>query len=507
MEKIKENELKNQEKCKEHPLEIGSHFCLKCNEIICTKCRITHKNLGHQVETCEDAATDFINEQKGASQKINEEKNHEELIVKQFFIKATIKFRELIKKFEKELQLSFKKYATKKFEKNNESQKNNYLNKLYINKKYKEICIYYANKKGVNENKNEMAKDYEKIYIDKLIFSKLDWELQNFVDSFKNIQKEFENQIRKTNNEGESSENKEENKDIVKKEIKKQAKKEGKKSNYKAINPEVIENALYIRMIEAEGPTLDLQYWSMKQNDLIAISEALKENQKIINLDISGYYYGYKGIQAIAEAIQLNPDFNELIATLPNIEPIGVGAITDIICVSNSISKIDFSQTHIGDEIAAKIAHSLKTNHTLTWLSLRVTYIKIKGVLFIAEALKENDTLQYLDIGQLDIKDEGAAKIGESLKINKALKHLDISYGQICEFGEIEIANSLKINNTLKELYMYGNWLNYTVLEKFIEALCLNKSLILLSILTQNEKYLAGFEFIKLYKTKDFKIN
>jgi len=116
--------------------------------------------------------------------------------------------------------------------------------------------------------------------------------------------------------------------------------------------------------------------------------------------------------------------------------------------------KIYLGNNRITD--VSKIGEALKTNNTLTWLSLSDN--QITDVSKIGEALKTNKTLTTLYLGFNQITD--VSKIAEALKTNKTLTTLGLFRNQITDVSKIEEA--LKTNTTLTELNLRNNRITET---------------------------------------------
>jgi hypothetical protein len=178
--------------------------------------------------------------------------------------------------------------------------------------------------------------------------------------------------------------------------------------------------------------------------------------------------------------------------------------------INTTLLELDLSYMQIDEVfgIFKLIKEALKTNKTLTKLSLHGNRLCDYGGFTIAEALKHNNTLKTLDLTDTHIKEQGTKAIGKTLEINKtltklsyafnccytegakaiaiALKHnttlitLDLSYSSIDTYAVITIAEALKTNTTLTLLDFRSHYSEDTGAKAIAEAVKINTTLTLL---------------------------
>ena len=162
---------------------------------------------------------------------------------------------------------------------------------------------------------------------------------------------------------------------------------------------------------------------------ILAISNILKANTTLRELNISHNAIRADGVKNISEALQLN-------------------AIVQI---------LDVSSNSISDDGAVTISDYLKTNTTLIKLNLSGNSVTDYGTKQIAEASQLHKTLQVLDISQNKISDDGAIYISDCLKNNKTLQQLNISKNWISKEGVMRIVVACTKNRTLHKLVCTHN--------------------------------------------------
>ena len=171
--------------------------------------------------------------------------------------------------------------------------------------------------------------------------------------------------------------------------------------------------------------------WSFKEYDpdhlVMCLSECLKEDDTLQELDLVNKEITSEGARLIAEAIKVN----------------------------KTLKKLGISFNSISDDGATAISDGLKSNNSLQELHMEYSKISNKGAKRIAEAIKVNTTLKILNIKGNTISDDGVVAISDSLKSNNSLQELDMSYNNITSEGAKKIAEAIKVNTTLHTLHLY----------------------------------------------------
>eukprot|EP01125_Pyxidicula_operculata_P017669 TRINITY_DN6224_c0_g1_i1.p1 TRINITY_DN6224_c0_g1~~TRINITY_DN6224_c0_g1_i1.p1 ORF type:complete len:155 (+),score=29.84 TRINITY_DN6224_c0_g1_i1:66-530(+) len=120
-------------------------------------------------------------------------------------------------------------------------------------------------------------------------------------------------------------------------------------------------------------------------------------------LDVSGYELGDEDAKHISELVSESLKSNSV------------------------LTQLNLRAFYLGEEGAKRISESLKSNTTLTGLVLDGDDINKEGARHISEYLKSNSTLTQLGIQSNTIGVEGVKHISESLlKSNSTLMKLDL---------------------------------------------------------------------------------
>ncbi|GJQ14896.1 hypothetical protein GpartN1_g6687.t1 [Galdieria partita] len=226
------------------------------------------------------------------------------------------------------------------------------------------------------------------------------------------------------------------------------------------------------------------------------LSEALKANDTLTRLDIGGNTFSgntitSEGAKYLSEALKENDTLTRLNLHNNNITSEVVQYLSEALKENHTLAKLDISRNNITSEGAKCLSEALKENQTLTELYIDVNNITSEGAKYLSEALKENDTLTRLDIGGNNITSEGAQYLSEALKENDTLTRLDIggntfSGNTITSEGAQYLSEALKENDTLTELNIAWNTITSEGAKYLSEALKENDTLTRLDIDNNN---------------------
>lgn len=136
-----------------------------------------------------------------------------------------------------------------------------------------------------------------------------------------------------------------------------------------------------------------------------------------------------------------------------------------------SLKDVNFHTLTIDDEIAKRIATSLKNNTYAKRLKIDTNYIGFEGGQAFVDMLKENKTLEKLDFAKNRIGDEGALLLLKAFYESSSLIELDLSSNIITTEGakkiEAYLIELLKTDfNTQKKF-----WLGFSVGEEILKLM------------------------------------
>ena len=222
---------------------------------------------------------------------------------------------------------------------------------------------------------------------------------------------------------------------------------------------------------------LDISHNSISDDGAAAISDGLKYNILLQELNMSYIKITSEGAKMIGEAIKVNKTLQKLDIHGNSISDDGAAAISDGLKYNISLQELNMSYIKITSEGAKMIGEAIKVNKTLQKLDIHKNSISDDGAAAISDGLKYNISLQELNMSCIKITSEGAKMIGEAIKVNKTLQKLDIHENSISVDGAAAISDGLKCNISLQELNMSYNKITSEGAKFIAEAIKVNTTL------------------------------
>ena len=218
--------------------------------------------------------------------------------------------------------------------------------------------------------------------------------------------------------------------------------------------------------------------WSFKDYDpdriVICLSECLKEDDKLLELNMSKNKIISGRESKIIEAIKINETLQNLDVSLTNVHE---DFICEFLKISKSFKELNMSKTKITHEGTKKIAQAIQVSTTPQKLDLSLNNISNDGAYFISDGLMVNKSLKELNMSKTAITNEGAKMIAQAIKVNTTLEKLDLSFNMLSNGGANFISNSLKNNQSLRELNMSGIRITHVGAKIVAEAIQVNTTL------------------------------
>ena len=211
---------------------------------------------------------------------------------------------------------------------------------------------------------------------------------------------------------------------------------------------------------------IEKNLWSIKDHDpdhiVTLLSDCLKKNDTLLELNLYGKKVTNKGAKEIGEAIQVNTTLQKLYIHVNTISDDGAAAISDGLKSNNSLQALYMSNNKITSEGAKKVGEAIKVNTTLQQLYVHVNTISDDGAAAISDGLKSNNSLQVLHMDSNNITNEGAKRIAEAIKVNTTLHTLHIRQRNIYDAlsFNMTVLTAVYHNNTLMKLWLpivYGD--------------------------------------------------
>ncbi|KAF9538055.1 hypothetical protein EC957_007269 [Mortierella hygrophila] len=201
--------------------------------------------------------------------------------------------------------------------------------------------------------------------------------------------------------------------------------------------------------------TMDWDY-ECTRNDLEELEDAIKKSRvSILRLDLRRFRTSL-GSKLLTTSAQFGALFR--LQELSNMRIIHILISSELVKLlsfqpkkTSHLFKLSFEVATgtFGKKEFGILVEALKTNSTLTILSLRSNSIGDNGAQALSEALKTNSTLATLNFRRNSIGGKGAQALFEALKINSTLTTLDLELNSIGSTGAQALSEALKINSTV----------------------------------------------------------
>ena len=237
-----------------------------------------------------------------------------------------------------------------------------------------------------------------------------------------------------------------------------------------------------IEAIAINKTLLKLDASLTKMQDESYISDCLKINKSLKELNMSKNEITSNGVKEIATAIRVNTILEKLNLSCNEISDDGVNFISDGLKNNNSLKEVNISRNKITSEGAQYIADAIQINTTLVKLDLSCNALSDDGATAISDSLQFNISLQELNISKNEITSEGVKKMAQVIQVNTTLKHLDLSINKIVDYGAYLLSDGLKSNISLQELNISHNGITNKGIKKITEAIQTNLTLLNINI-------------------------
>jgi len=184
-----------------------------------------------------------------------------------------------------------------------------------------------------------------------------------------------------------------------------------------------------------------------------------------------------KNVMKLVEFLKTNTTLTDvtldsMCCMLENVE-----SIAELLKENTTMTRLNLESDNIQQSGIKIIGEALMTNSTLTDLNLNLNHCGVNGTKSLCEMLKVNTSLNKLGLSMVGLEDEGVAIIAEALKANSALTELDLSDNGFGDEGAMKISESLVGNTTLTSLNLAGNLIRVQGGKKLADALLANQSL------------------------------
>jgi len=212
--------------------------------------------------------------------------------------------------------------------------------------------------------------------------------------------------------------------------------------------------------------------------DAQVLSEALKVNVTLTNLDLSDNWIGDSGAKALSDVLQVNATLKKLRLSSTKIGVKGTQYICEALARNNTLTSLDFSFNNIGGAGALFFSEALQSNKALNDLNLNHTQVDERGAICLFDALKQNTALSTLDLAGICV-------------VFISSKNQTPVYFPFCQ-----LSDALKVNTTLSCLRLGQSNLRLPDVQVFFTSLMDNKTLKELDIFRMNSPFKVPPEFL-----------
>ena len=189
---------------------------------------------------------------------------------------------------------------------------------------------------------------------------------------------------------------------------------------------------------------LRLEFNSIMDSEALAFADALETNTTLTQLGLCVYSSSDLGIEAICKALQSNHVITHLSLSGSTIGDSGAEVLAgELQSPATQLSYVNLAHCEITSLGAEALAGALKTNRSLTYLSLEDSDISCSATA-LAEAIRLNRTLTHLNLSGNDISDLGTEVICKALQSNHVMTHLILDGNTIGNSGAVALAEALK---------------------------------------------------------------
>ncbi|KAF8936480.1 hypothetical protein BGZ58_004138 [Dissophora ornata] len=207
---------------------------------------------------------------------------------------------------------------------------------------------------------------------------------------------------------------------------------------------------------------------------LIRSSEAA--NIRVLNLDRNAI--SQDAFKHLSEALKTNKTITTLSMILASVNDKNVKYIAKALTKTTTLMELDLSSNRITATGIEALCDALLHNRTLTRLCLQSNNITKAGAPHLATLLAKNRVIRHLNIGSNGLGDEGCINVIDAVRYNRALTSLSLDLNEMGTASASAMAAALHSNRHLAYLYISNNNIGDQGLVAICDSLKKNQSLI-----------------------------
>jgi Ran GTPase-activating protein (RanGAP) involved in mRNA processing and transport len=150
-----------------------------------------------------------------------------------------------------------------------------------------------------------------------------------------------------------------------------------------------------------------------------------------------------EGIQPLVVAMHTNTHCLQLFLRITGITNSGVALISQMLKTNKTLEELDLYGNKIGDEAATSLAEALQQNDSLRALNLQNTHINRAGGEALLEMLEDNCTLTQLQLRSTHVPNQMQFRVEGFLRMNDELAELQLQHRALQAAKEASIGGVL----------------------------------------------------------------
>jgi Ran GTPase-activating protein (RanGAP) involved in mRNA processing and transport len=171
---------------------------------------------------------------------------------------------------------------------------------------------------------------------------------------------------------------------------------------------------------------LELQTKVNKTSHMVRRLAANDDELELVNLNSVRVHD--EGIQPVVQAMHQNTHCLQLYLRITGISNNGVAVISNMLKANSTLEELDLYGNKIGDEAATYLAEALLQNDSLRVLNLQNTHINRAGGEALLEMLEDNCTLTQLQLRSTHVPNQMQFRVEGFLNMNEELAQLEVQH-------------------------------------------------------------------------------
>ncbi|CAC5423312.1 unnamed protein product [Mytilus coruscus] len=221
---------------------------------------------------------------------------------------------------------------------------------------------------------------------------------------------------------------------------------------------------------------IDITDLNLSSKELRALYIVMINDVDLMEINFSGNSLTARDIQYISEILRTNKTISTLTLRRCGLSGAPIRTLAEFLSKSNTLRKLDISDNHFDDNDAPYVAMIIEHNESISNLNLSKNKLGDSGIL-IGNALKENEMITTLDLSWNHLRGNGAIGIARGLEKNTKLLNLQVAWNGFAFEGCAALGHTLVHNSTLSTIDLANNRIHNPAMFELLKGLCGNKSL------------------------------